>query len=46
MTLDEQIEGSIYYRIVRDRIIVVYPRLYNTILTIGPVNMPVYDEHW
>lgn len=40
-------EGAIYTRELGDgRIIVVYPRMYNSILTIGPVNSPCYNEHW
>ena len=24
----------------------VTPRIYNTIVTIGPIGAPIYDEHW
>jgi len=41
------LESTVYHRELEDgRIIMVYPRMYNTILTIGPVNMPIYDQHW
>lgn len=41
-------ENAAYQRALGDgREIVVYPRIYNSILVIGPQNDPVfYDTHW
>lgn len=47
MSDDDRYEDAAYVRELADgRVIVVYRRMYNTILTIGLQRSPVYDEHW
>lgn len=46
MTIKELTADYIYFSIVGKRMVAVQERMFNSIVVIGPANMPFLDDQW